>query len=167
MRYGCVLAGLIFVCAMQVFGQERGGVTTDRVDITFGTAFMHVGVSPAFNAPGLDLGSQYHLTSWLGYSGQMWFGTSANATVRNYLFGPEVTLRRRVSPFAHVLIGVAHLSQNNHADTSFGAAVGGGITLKVESRVSWRVFELDYAPTYFRSGRQDNIRFSSGFTLRF
>jgi hypothetical protein len=163
----CVLAGVFFLFAVSTFGQERSGLTESRVDISLGSAVMHVGPLPALNASGLDLGSQYHLTSWLGYSGQAWFAVGSGTTIQNYLVGPEFILRRKVSPFAHVLIGIAHFSQKGRTDTSFGTAVGGGVIYDAESHISWRAIEVDYAPTYFRGGRQDNIRLSTGFVIRF
>lgn len=167
MKYGCVLFLTILLCAVATFSQETGALSESRMEMNFGTAFTHVGGSPSFNATGLDFGSQYHLTNWLSYSGQAWFAIGSGSSLHNYLVGPEVILRKRVSPFAHVMIGVAHESQRGRGDTSFGAAIGGGFALNLNGRISWRALEFDYAPTYFRNGRQDNVRFSSGLTMHF
>jgi hypothetical protein len=167
MRFGYVLALAILVSAACAFSQETGALNESRIEMDFGTAFMHVGGTPSLNAWGLDFGSQYHLTSWLGYNGQAWFAVGSRTSVHNYLFGPEVILRRKISPFAHVMIGIAHQSQSGRNDTALGAAVGGGVAVNVNRRISWRAFEINYAPTYFRGVRQDNIRFSSSFSIHF
>jgi hypothetical protein len=166
-RYGRLLAGLILYCTVPTFGQEQAGLDSSRLSILFDTAFMHVTGGQSTNASGLNLGGQYHLSSWLAYTGQAWVAFGSGYSIHNYLVGPEVTIRKRVAPFAHILVGLAHSSQNGRGDdTSFSVAIGGGVVLKPESRISFKVAQIDYAPTYFRNGRQDNIRFSTGFVIR-
>jgi hypothetical protein len=96
----------------------------------------------------------------------------ANATVYNVLFGPRLSVSvGKVRPFAHVLVGVAHVHQSarstfSNSATSFADAIGGGIDYRLISLVAWRV-QADFLQTRFFSATQDNFRFSTGLVLRF
>lgn len=72
-------------------------------------------VTPRQGLNGWELSATYRFLPWLGatadFSGHS--GTAVSpSTVKQYtyLFGPEVSLPRRVSPFVHVLLGGAHES---------------------------------------------------------
>ncbi len=84
----------------------------------------------------------------------------------------------RAKPFVHALLG-ASLFRGFTSDrgtsgnvftfddaTSFALALGGGLDVKVNDRVSIRVIQADYTPTFFGSGRQDNIRLSFGVVFK-
>ena len=96
----------------------------------------------------------------------------ANASVYNVLFGPRLSVSvGKVRPFAHALVGVAHVNQSSHSlfsnsATSFADAVGGGIDYRLIPLVAWR-FQLDFLQSRFFSKTQDNFRFSTGIVLRF
>jgi hypothetical protein len=167
MRYGCVLILTIIFSALNASGQDTAAFSESRIEMGLTTSFMHVGGSPSLNTTGFDIGSKYHFTSWLGYAGQVWFASGNNATIHDYLCGPEFTLRRRLSPFGHVLIGVAHRSAKFQNDTGFLSAVGGGLRLNISRRISFQVVEVDYAPTYLGGTRQNNVHISSGFSIGF
>ena len=95
----------------------------------------------------------------------------ANATVRSFLFGPRVSVSvGKLTPFAHALFGVAHISASasgfSTSDTSFGTALGGGIDYRLIHGVGWRVHG-DLLQTRFFSRTQDNFRLSTGIVLHF
>jgi hypothetical protein len=74
-------------------------------------------------------------------------------------------------PFAHALVGVAHVTQSAHSvffnsATTFAEALGGGIDYRLIALVAWRV-QADFLQTRFCSATQDNFRFSTGLVLRF
>jgi len=104
------------------------------------------------------------------------FGTpgpnlDSKTRVQSYLFGPRVSMSvGKVRPFAHVLIGAAHLHESNdltsNSDTAFADAVGGGIDYHLIPRVAWRV-QADALQTRFHDTRQDDVRISTGLALRF
>ena len=50
--------------------------------------------------------------------------------------------------------------------TSFAMALGGGLDVRVSKRIDLRIIQADYAPTFFGSGRQNNIRLSVGIVLK-
>ena len=90
-----------------------------------------------------------------------------SSTVHTFLFGPQVSWPSRVSPFAHMLFGGAHVSAGGFTNTSFSAAIGGGIDARLVHGIYWRVFQGDYLMTRFSGNRQDNARLSTGIVLRF
>lgn len=94
---------------------------------------------------------------------------SGNFSEYNYLFGPRVSVSvAKLRPFAEVLVGAGHLSVNNGfgSDTSFAAAVGGGIDYKLMRPLSWRL-QGDYVKTHLLGATQNNARISTGIVLRF
>ena len=144
--------------------QAFGGYSYTRFDtspVTTRTA--------SFN--GFDLTGQYRFANWLG--GVADFGGSVGTlgippSLVTYLFGPEVSLPARVSPFAHVLVGGAHFGAGNPgSDTSFATAIGGGIDIRIGHGFYWRMIQGDYLPTRFNGGTQNNVRVSTGLMVRF
>lgn len=145
--------------------------------------------SSATNHPnwsGYEFSATYKLIPWLGatadFSGH--YGTvtgSSSGHVQTYLFGPELALPAKVSPFAHVLLGVAHQSVGTGSSTSdgtpvnviptsdnaFATALGAGIDLHIAPFLSFRAIQLDYLVTRFHSGTQNQPRASAGLVLRF
>ena len=98
-------------------------------------------------------------------------GVNASTRVQSYLFGPRVSFSvGKFRPFAHVLIGAAHVRESDfgffNSETDFADAIGGGIDYHLIPRVSWR-FQLDDLQTRFNSTRQDDARFSTGLVLKF
>jgi opacity protein-like surface antigen len=84
----------------------------------------------------------------------------------------------RIRPFAHALFG-ASLFRGFTSDirtsgnvftiddeTSFAMALGGGLDLRVNKRIDLRVIQVDYSPTFFGSGRQDNFRLCVGVVFK-
>ncbi len=45
-------------------------------------------------------------------------------------------------------------------------AFGGGIDVSVNDKISLRVIQADYNPTFFGDTRQDNIRLSFGVVFK-
>ncbi|HEX2271753.1 MAG TPA: outer membrane beta-barrel protein [Pyrinomonadaceae bacterium] len=86
-----------------------------------------------------------------------------NTTVRlhNFLGGIQVkdnSTDATVKPFAHALVGVgrtaADLSEFDNRlvdfdDAGFAAAIGGGIDLRLSSRIDLRAIQIDYNPMRF------------------
>lgn len=96
----------------------------------------------------------------------------ASAQLYNVLFGPRLSVSiGKVTPFAHALVGVAHVNESarsvfSHSATSFAEALGGGIDYKLIPLVAWRV-QADFLQSRFFSATQNNFRFSTGLVLRF
>jgi hypothetical protein len=102
-------------------------------------------------------------------SGQVCSTFTADFIERNFLVGPRLSMTMgNFRPFAEILVGGAHVNAGPFAgtDSSFAAAAGGGVDLKLTRRFSWR-FQGDYIRTQFFSTRQDNGRFSTGPVFHF
>lgn len=139
------------------------------------------------NLNGYEFSATYKPMRWLGatadFSGH--YGTIAGNSsghVQTFLFGPQVSLPAKVSPFVHVLFGVAHESIASSINIGglptgfailsssgnfFAAAVGGGIDLHVAPFLSVRPIQLDYLATRAYSGTQNQPRVSAGVVLHF
>jgi hypothetical protein len=142
----------------------------DKVELFGGYSYMRTD-SPSFNLSGWELAGQYKVTDWLGgvadFDGHYGSPNGFSTSLHTFLFGPEVSWPARVSPFAHVLFGGAHVSSGGFSDTSFAMAVGGGIDTKLIHGIYWRIIQGDYLPTFFGNSRENNARLSTGIVVRF
>ena len=94
----------------------------------------------------------------------------------------------RIRPFAHVLVGAAHLrsrvdeeSNNrpcllsvgvicpgnfNDSDTGFAAAFGGGLDVRFSDRMDLRAVQFDYNPVRIDGAARHNFRIGIGIVFR-
>jgi hypothetical protein len=142
------------------------------------------------NLNGWEFTGTYRFLPFLGLAADVsgHYGPSvgnSNGTSRThqytYLFGPEVSLPSRVSPFAHVLFGGTHqsISASSFAgsnivnsvlattDSGFATAIGAGIDLKLVPHVWIRPIQIDYLVTRLHSGTQNQARVSAGVVVHF
>lgn len=140
-------------------------------------------VDRSVNLNGYTFSGTYKVIPWLGataeFSGGFGNTRSVSAHQQTYLFGPRVALPGPVSPFAHVLIGVAHQSNGAGIDSSNGGLIfsnsanafatkfGFGMDLKVLPFISLRPIEVDYLATRFRGSTQNQPQISAGVVLHF
>jgi opacity protein-like surface antigen len=115
-------------------------------------------------------------------------GTSSNLDVSDFtfLFGPQFSYRKKekVVPFAHVLLGgfrgktsgapvdigfpgLPVFINPGSTNTSFGAAFGGGLDIKLTNGLAFRLVQADYLLTRFGDETQNNLRIGTGLVLRF
>jgi opacity protein-like surface antigen len=152
-----------------------------------------------FNLYGWNATATENLNKWFG--GDLDVGGAYNSLSPDFFFpsvpivtklhtvmyGPRFSYRKseRITPFVHVLVGVAHITGHNNqatvftpllalvpqgtsrTDTAFAWALGGGVDLKVSHRVAIRLIQADYVMTRFFDQRQDNGRLSAGIVIRF
>ncbi len=131
-------------------------------------------------ANGWEFSGEYKLLPFFGgvadFSGNYGTLDGAATNVHTYLIGPQVSLPGRFSPFAHVLAGFAHVSQNAIAsgaffslgsDTSFATAFGGGLDFKALPFISLRLIQIDYLRTQWHGMTQGQPRISAGIVLHF
>src|SRR3984893_9100610 len=115
----------------------------NRVYVFGGYSYMRLRTSPAANFNGWELAGQYRFNNWLGgvadVDGHYGKLAGVSSTVHTFLFGPQVSWPTRVSPFAHVLVGGAHLGVGTFSSTSFSSAIGAGIDTTFAGGFSWRV----------------------------
>lgn len=158
-----LLAGLVLLVSLSARAQGPG----DKVEISGGYSHLNLDSSPSVGMDGWDLSGQYKFNSWFGGVADFSGHYGSGASVHTFLFGPQVSWPARVSPFAHFLIGGAHFSETGASDSSFSAAIGAGIDMRVTDLVSWRIIEGDYIPTKFFGSTQNNARVMTALVIRF
>jgi Outer membrane protein beta-barrel domain len=179
------LLGLALLSSVATRAQER-----QTIDV--GVSYSYVRYNPAttgiksFSMNGGSASVAYNFNNWLsgvadigGYSKHNILGNGVNGTLSTYLFGPRVSLNRsgRFTPFAQVLVGVAHANNNflviGGSQNPFAAAIGGGLDWRWTNHIRVRTGEVDYFLTHFNEVTpnnvqvQNNVRVSSGLVFRF
>lgn len=151
----------------------------DKIQIFGGYSYMRVDASPSanpntssFNLNGWELSGEYNLKDWLGAAGDFdgHYGSPSgeHTSINTFLFGPQVSWPTRVSPFAHLFVGGAHVSTGPFTDTSLSFALGAGIDYKLGPHfLYWRIIQGDYLFTHFFGNVQSNVRVSTGIVLKF
>jgi len=143
----------------------------DKVEVFGGYSYMRFSTSPGANLNGWEISGQYKFTDWLGgvadLDGHYGSPGGVGSSVYTYLFGPQVSLPSRVSPFAHLLLGGAHFGAEGFGRSSFSMAIGAGIDTELVHGIHWRIIQGDYLLTEFANRAQNNARFSTGIVLRF
>ena len=170
--------GLIAVLFFAVSYAAQAQVDTDKIELYGGYSFLHFSDNGSFNQNGWELQGQYKIFPILGavadFSGD--YGNGVNT--HYFMVGPQVSWPARVSPFAHVLIGAAHIGSNfevgttppivvSTSDTSFATAVGGGIDARIKHGIYWRIFQADWIHSSAFGSGQNNTRVSTGLVFHF
>ena len=166
LRKWSLLAALMLLASLPAHAQDG----SDKVELFGGYSYLRTS-SPSINLNGWELSGQYKFAPFLGavgdFDGHYGSVDGFSTSLHTFLFGPQVSFPARVSPFAHVLFGGAHVSSGGFSDTSFAMAIGAGIDAKISGPFYWRIIEGDYLPTWFGGTREDNKRFSTGIVIRF
>jgi len=129
---------------------------------------------------GWEFSATYKLNRWFGpiadFSGHYGALNGGATHLQTYLFGPQVSVPGRISPFAHVLFGVAHESVGPFntpaffspgSDSALASTFGGGIDMKAAPFLSLRLIQADYLRTRFFGHTQNQPRISAGVVLHF
>ena len=103
-----------------------------------------------------------------------------NTHLYTYMFGPVLRLSNRspFQPFAHVLVGGAHVRGSasvpgvggttfSETNTGFAWAPGGGLDWKILPVIGIRLAQVDFLQTHINSTTQNNFRYSAGVVIRF
>jgi opacity protein-like surface antigen len=159
----------------------QGSVASDqgyRWDLAVGYEFVHFESGP-FNAnlSGLHTDLTYNLNNWFGLEGNVvsaWGGDVLGGERSKYVLytaggrinaGPS---RHRLTPWAHVLVGGAHLNPQvaRESKNGFALQLGGGADWAYNTRVSLRA-EADYVRTQLYSSSQNNFQIGVGAVIHF
>lgn len=129
---------------------------------------------------GWEVSGEYKVAPVLGmvadFGGNHGTLDGANVNVNTYLFGPQISLPARVSPFVHVLFGAAHENQAGFGpspffslgpDTSFATSIGGGIDVDLVPFLALRLIQADYLRTNWHGRGENQARLSAGIVLHF
>jgi hypothetical protein len=138
-------------------------------NIFFGYSYNHASFNAggSENQNGWDGSLEGKIFPFIGLVADVSGLYGSHDSIHSAIFGPRVSVSvGKLTPFAHVLIGVSHFSSAPDSETSFADAFGGGIDYRLIRPIAWR-FQLDDLQTRFFSTRQDDFRFSTGLVLRF
>lgn len=162
LRKMLLILGLCALASLPARAQDLS-----KVELFGGFSYMRFHSSPAINLNGWEISGQYRFTDWLGGVGDFAGQYGSGASTYTYLFGPQVSLPSRVSPFGHLLVGGAHFGAGGFGNSSFSMAIGGGFDVGITDQIYWRAAQVDYLMTQFGGGSQNNFRFSTGILIRF
>ena len=156
-----------------------GGDFGNRWDLAAGYEYVHFRSAPfSANLSGLHTSLAYSLNEWFAFEG------SVVAAFGGDVFGPGETAKyvlltgggriywnrdpKRWSPWAHALVGGAHVNPQVARSSKNGLAfqTGGGVDYFFNPRLSFRG-EADYVLTRLYSGTQNNFQIGVGFVLHF
>ena len=113
------------------------------------------------------------------------FRSKRNSSLYNFLGGVQVkdnATTGRLKPFAYALVGAGHgrVKINNvtcppgvdcsdltsDSETGLAGAFGGGLDVRLNDKIDFRVIKVDYNPIKFDSGTQHNIRLGIGIVFK-
>ena len=75
----------------------------------------------------------------------------------------------KVKPFGHLMAGFTAARVSgfvSDSETGFAGVIGGGVDIKLSSRVDFRAIQLDYNPTRLGGETQHNFRVGIGLVFR-
>ena len=156
-----------------------GGDFGNRWDLAAGYEYVHFTSAPfSANLSGLHTSLAYSLNEWFAAEG------SVVAAFGGDVFAPGETAKyvlltgggrifwnrdpKRWSPWAHALVGGAHVNPQvaNSSKNGLAFQTGGGVDYFFNPRLSFRG-EADYVLTRLYSGTQNNFQIGVGFVLHF
>ena len=131
----------------------------------------------SFNLDGGEGAAVQNVNNWFG--GMLDFGVQwgtrngYNTNSEQIMYGPVFSYRKlsAFTPAAHVLLGAVRGSQGfagiPSVATTFGAAFGGSVDIKISKMLSFRVIQGDLIVTDFMKEHQESLRVSSGLVFTF
>ena len=164
------------LCGLHLFGLMTQPAFAQnehpRLEIFGGASYLPANGQdfPRNNSVGFQTSVSGNLNRWFGIVGDVGGQYSANpdTSVYEYLAGPRFTKRtRRVSLFAHFLVGASagQTSVSGFSDKGLSLGGGGGFDINVSRRIAIRPLQLDYIGS-FVDILEDNIRFGSGVVIK-
>ncbi len=163
--------GILSCSATAVRAQEPAAA-----DLSVGYSYLREGLSNGINANGGSVALTGYANRWLGITGDFGvyhaspFGISANTYT--YLVGPRFAYRKssRVTPFAQVLLGGAHLTASagggSGSANGFAFSGGGGIELGISRHLAFRP-QVDYIGIHSNGSTGNSVRASASIVYRF
>jgi opacity protein-like surface antigen len=163
-----------------------GGYSLVLVDTT--TALRSSGWEGMdLNLNGWDSSITFNANKYLGFVAEFggYYGTVgyeernsppyswADISIHSIMVGPKFTLHRgKASPFVQGLLGYARVKATelgeSYTEDDMAMALGGGIDVSLNERISLRPVQLDYFATRgdFTGDFADHLRFSTGFIIK-
>lgn len=165
-----LLCGVMLLFAMVASAQE-----SPKAEVFGGYSLLRVNPGSGVSGQNFNGGTgsvSFNPKPWIGIVGDFGvyhatiLGTGVNAV--SYTFGPKLAYRKneKVTPFAQVLFGGAHISGGGVSDNGFAMALGGGLDYNATPHVGIRLAQFEYVMTRFSSTTQNNLRYSAGVVFR-
>ncbi len=162
MRTFLTLFVLVGVFSLPVSAQDY-----PKGELFGGYQFTHL--NPDINANGWNASITGNVNRWFGVTGDFSGAYKNGGKFHTAMAGPVFSLRKSdiVTPFAHVLVGAAWVSDGG-TETAFATAIGGGLDVKVNEHVAVRLVQADWLLLH-SGGVTDrkNARVSAGIVFRF
>ncbi len=133
--------------------------------------FLGAGV----NLNGFNTSLTRYANNWFGFEGDVGpaFGSNSSNQRVKFLWyggGPHLAYRHggKFEPWVHGLFGGAHLFplSGHGSANAFGYTAGGGLDIKPNPRVYWRL-QADFVGTHFFDQWQNNVQFKTGLVFNF
>ena len=158
---------IVLLLAMSVFASAQ---IPTKGNVFFGYSYNRASIvtNDAQNLNGWDASLEGKMLPWVGLVGDIQGTYGNHISEHNFLFGPRVSVSvENIRPFAHLLIGAAHIGiDHGPSDTSFANALGGGADVKLAGPFAARG-QLDWIHTRFFSHGQNDTRLSLGIVVNF
>jgi len=161
-----------FVFCLMLLVSVSAHAQSDKFQLFGGYSYQHADASPSFNQNGWEGALEYKMSHLFGivadFDGHYGQVAGVNSTTYTYLFGPQISIPGRFSPFAQILLGGGHQHfTGNTTDNGFAWTLGGGVDYRILPGVYFRVIQVGYQPTYFFNHTQNNVRISTGLVVHF
>ncbi len=138
-------------------------------EMGLGYAFVRF-QSSLFNASmnGLDTTVSYYLRDHLAVEGNVTAAFSEDARYLFYGGGVKISKgNRKLQPFAHALVGGAHIfPRAATGNNGFAARLGGGLETRLQQQL-WLRIEADYVRSQLYSSGQNNFQAVASINYRF
>ena len=157
---------LLLLCATAGFAQDYPkfdlmvGGTVNRFETSVGRR----------NLLGLTVAPAVNFAKWWAVEGDLTYTTKKVSGIERsaftYLVGPRFTKRYdRFEPFVHALFGGGHIHGVGGTNDGWAGKFGGGLDIKAEKHVAFRVIQIDYFRYRSDRFRLNNATFTVGVKI--
>ncbi len=155
---------VVLVASLFAVAQEEKG------SVFGGYQFLSLGGNGARESvpKGWDADVAFKATKSIGIVGDIAGNYKDGGSFYTFQFGPRFSFPSgKVTPFAEVLAGGAHLGGGDVGVTKFSMAFGGGLDYSVNKSVGVRLAKFDYNYVQGDGGHLNNFRVATGIVFKF
>jgi Outer membrane protein beta-barrel domain len=169
-----IIFNVLFVAIFVVFSYAQSNDDYKKGEFYVGYSANAIDLSDAVGDPvvlhGVNASGVYNFSKYVGVKGDFSTHHKQEFSLQNYLGGVQVKNNAkegsRVRPFAHALAGVVVASEGFRTrGGAFSVAVGGGIDIRVNKKVSVRAIQIDYNPYISGGSYMNNVRIGAGIVF--
>ena len=132
------------------------------------TGYSYLRTERGANLNGFDFSVTGNVNKNFGITGEFGglYGQSFVDSAYTFMGGPRLSTRMgNVTPFVHALVG--GIGVPTEGETGFATALGGGVDVRVNDRISIRAIQADYLLTRLFNTNRNNARLSFGVVFNF